>query len=155
MLIGQSQGVSNVHPKGPVDELAKVRATANKLNTHIFVPDNTALGYKIRHIEYTKVLASSDLKGLPDRYAVRMTLENPYTVMTFDFYQVPGHPEVPVERQLKWLLKKNYFEAVLSPQDTFAATRRGDRDIAFVGGLVSEPSAKEILNRLVKVYPKY
>jgi hypothetical protein len=54
---------------------------------------------------------------------------------------------------MDWLLNGGYFEGGVTKHDTFTSMKRGDLDLGFVGGLVSEPSARELMKRFVLISP--
>jgi hypothetical protein len=151
LLATQTTGVSNVVDHGPQSQHDAVMEVATMVNTALWAPDKTARGFSLRSIEMAKVPAG--FSGLGERHAVRMRFINKHTTTAFDIYQVPTSKSVNASKHMDWLLKGGYFEGGVSHLDTFVSMKRGDMDIAFVGGLVSEPSAKELLSRLVSVKP--
>jgi hypothetical protein len=150
---GSIQGVSNIHDTGPQAQHDAVAEVAAMTDSVLFAPDKTARGYSMRSIEISK-LPQGYFSGLGSRYAVRMRFINQATSSAFDLYQVSSSAKVDAVKHMSWLLKSSTFEGNVDKHDTFVSMKRGTTDLAFVGGLVSEPSAKELLKRLVKIQPQ-
>lgn len=154
-VIGASQdGVSNVRDSGPESQFSTIQDVATMLGHPLYAPDNTARGFALKAIEIVDAPKSSSLPGLETRKAVRMRFVNKSTSTAFDIYQSKTASSVDLKKHMNWLTNSNLFEASVSKQDTYAVARRGTNDIAFVGGLVSEPSAQELIKRMVKINPK-
>lgn len=148
-----NDGVLNGGAGGPSRAHNTVKSVAGMVGMALYAPDDTARGYSLTNIEYVKVGSDSSMPGLKDRYAVRMSCVNNKTKGAFDIFQSRGGGSVSPERHMQWLVGSGLFEFAKAPQDTFVAIKRGDVDIAFVGGLVSQPSAKELLSRTVLIKP--
>ncbi len=145
------EGVSNVHANGPSRHFDTVRDVARTLGRDLYAPDDTARGFSLRTVESAKIGKHKDFAGLGERTAVRMTFINKTTSTAFDIYQVPSGSKIDAAKHLRWIIGGKNFEAGIHKHDTFVAVKRGDVDLCFVGGLVSEPSAKELLSRLVLI----
>jgi len=144
-------GVSNVKDTGPQAQHEAVRDVAKMIGMSLYAPDKTARGFAMRSIEFVKV--DGGLGSLGERSAVRMRFVNKSTSTAFDIYQVKSGEGVDAKKHMDWLLKGGYFEGGVSKHDTFTSTKRGGIDLGFVGGLVSEPSAQELMKRLVLISP--
>lgn len=152
LLMADGEGVSNIKDDGPQAQHALVASMAAKLGMALFAPDKTARGFSMASIE-SVMLEGTDPFGLGRRPAVRMRFVNKGTATAFDIYEVKSSGSVNAAKHMAWLLGSGSFEGSPSPHDTVATLKRADTDLAFVGGLVSEPSALELLKRLVKISP--
>jgi len=154
-VIGASQnGVSNVKDSGPESQFATIQDVATMVGHGLYAPNNTARGFALKSIEIVDAPKSAALPGLETRKAVRMRFVNKSTSTAFDIYQSKTASSIDTKKHMNWLTRSNLFEASVSNLDTYAVARRGNNDIAFVGGLVSEPSAQELMKRMVKIDPK-
>ncbi|MFM9872822.1 MAG: hypothetical protein ACKVQS_05080 [Fimbriimonadaceae bacterium] len=151
LLASDGVGVSNVKDTGPQAQHNAVRGVAKMLGISLYAPDKTARGFSMRSIEHVKV--SGGFSSLGDRSAVRMRFVNKSTSTAFDIYQLPSSEKVDSQKHMDWLIKGGYFEGGVSKHDTFTSMKRGDMDLGFVGGLVSGPSAKELMKRFVLISP--
>lgn len=152
VLAQNGVGVSNVKDTGPQAQHTAVRDVAKMLGISLYAPDKTARGFTMRSIEFVKL--KSGFEHLGERSAVRMRFVNKSTSTAFDIYQVPSGAKVDSQKHMEWLVKGGYFEGGVSKHDTFTSMKRGEMDLGFVGGLVSEPSSKELMKRLVLISPK-
>lgn len=153
MVTGQVEGVSNVRTYGPSRSHYRVREVARMAGMGLFAPDDTARGSSLRSIEMQRVEGDGGLRGMGSRVVVRMRFVNRSTMTAFDIYQSPGVESVGADRHMRWVLESGLFEGSRSREDTYVPMRRDGMDLAFVGALVSEPSARELLRRLVLVRP--
>lgn len=154
VLAANFNGVSNLVANGPDAQHSAVKDVATMVGATLWAPDKTARGFTMRSIELVKVPASGAFAKLGERSAVRMRFINKSTSTAFDIYQLPTAESVDATKHSKWLIDGGFFEGGISHLDTFVGMKRGTMDVAFVGGLVSEPSAKELLKRLVAVEPE-
>lgn len=153
VITQHSAGVSNINAGGPSSGHAAVKEVAKATRTPLYAPDNTARGYKLSSIEYKEVAPSQHLPGLDKRFVVRMAFVNKNTMTSFSIFQSASNTKTDAGRHMKWVLSQGVFEFSQSPEETFVAIKRGANDVCFVGGLVSEPSAKQLLQRLVLIKP--
>ncbi len=151
LLTHDGVGVSNVKDTGPQAQHEAVRDVAKMIRMSLYAPDKTARGFSMRSIEFVKVKGGVGLDE--ERSAVRMRFVNKSTSTAFDIYQMKTNEAVNSQKHIDWLIKGGYFEGGVSTHDTFVSMKRGDLDLGFVGGLVSEPSAGELLKRLVLISP--
>ena len=151
ILADTGSGVNNIKETGPQAQHDAVRDVAKMVGMSLFAPDKTARGFTMRSIEMAK-LSGGEL-GMTEGYAVRMRFINKNTSTAFDIYQMKSSGSVDATKHMNWLFGKGVFEGGVSKHDTYVSLQRGGMDLAFVGGLVSEPSAKELLKRFVKISP--
>lgn len=154
ILANSGSGVSNIKDSGPEAQFSTIQEVATLAGFGLYSPNNTARGFSLKSVEIVDAPKNSQLPGLDARKAVRMRFLNKSTSTAFDIYQTKTTSSTSLEKHMKWLTHSSLFEASVSKQDTFAVARRGTTDIAFVGGLVSEPSAQELIRRMVKIDPK-
>lgn len=152
LILADGEGVSNIKETDPQAQHSHVAEVATKLGMELFAPEKTARGFSMVSIQVAE-LVGNDPFGLGKRPAVRMRFVNKSTATSFDLYEVASAPGVDAAKHLDWLLKSGTFEGGVTTHDTVSTMKRGQVDLAFVGGLVSEPSAQQLLKRLVKISP--
>lgn len=151
ILANSGSGVNNVKEINPQAQHDAVRDVAKMTGMSLYAPDKTARGFTMRSIEMAK-LPGGEL-GTKEGYAIRMRFINKNTSTAFDIYQTKGSASMDATKHMNWLLGKGVFEGGVSKHDTVVSIKRDTMDLAFVGGLVSEPSAKELMKRFVKISP--
>jgi hypothetical protein len=114
------------------------------LDFTLYRPAQAAPGYS---------LTQAVLFAQPDgRKTVRLTYTNPQSRNQFDLVQAPARGEGS-ESHMRSILDKREVQLELWADTTFVTLRRGKVDMAFVGTLVSEPSALQLLKN-TQPWPK-
>ncbi len=134
-------GVSNIQDSGPESQYSQIRKAAVSAGYDLLAPDNTARGFKLSLVE---VATSHPAK------AVHMRFVNEQTTIAFDIFQAPASGE-DARSHMKQVIQGGFFECEIAQFETFVALRVDAVDVALVGGLISEPSAKELIKRMHKV----
>lgn len=133
-------GVSNVQDSGPESQYSQIQKVARQVGYDLYAPDNTARGFKLGKLEFAK----------SDSLAVHMRFVNDSTTTAFDIFQAPASG-TDAHNHMKSIIQGGPFESGIHEFDTFVTLRLDSLDVALVGGLISEPSAKELLKRMRKI----
>lgn len=145
--------VNNLKEVSPVNSHAKIKDFAQELGRALYVPDDTARGYELNEIQTVIVPADPSFPQLNKRTATRLTFTNKYTSGSFDVFQVPSTADTSTSKQVHWILGKGLFEFHLTKHHTLVYDKFGQNDVFLAGTLISEPSAKILLSKFVRIAP--
>ncbi len=110
-----------------------------------------AIGYELIKAETVKVEVDENLPGLPAREALHLTYMNKASKNIFDIIQSPGGAKVNTRWHIKRLMSVTPFGLQMDETTTLITKRIGNTDVGFMATLISEPSAKYLVDRLVKI----
>lgn len=108
----------------------------------LFVPDESAIGYKHTGTEI------SELEG---RKVVRLTYTNAKAQNSFDLFEYPASGTVG--SGLDRIIQAKVFTVGIMEGDVVVSVRKGKTDVSLVGSLMSNPSARKMLERVVPFRP--
>lgn len=147
------QTVSNDKEKSPKDSHIVIKDVAKMANLSLYAPDASLKGYTLKSIELGEIPTDAKFGNANSKIAVRMVFLNKSTSSVIELIQRKTTASFKPVDHLKWLFSSKIFDTGLSPESTFVAQKIGANDIGLQGGLISEPSAKIVLSKLVKVNP--
>lgn len=146
--------VNNGKETTPVAAYQQVQEVAKMLGTTLYVPDKSLKGYGLRIIDVATVPANTSFPGLKERSAVRLCFLNRATMSSLEIIQIPSDDKTNSTNHTKWVFNGKFFDTGLVQGHSFVAGKRGTMDVALQGGLISEPSAKIVLEKLVAISPQ-
>lgn len=117
------------------------QASANAQFT-LFIPDESAIGYK--H-------SGTEMAEMEGRKVVRLTYTNSKAQNSFDLIEYPAAGAIG--SGLSRIMDAKTFNVGIMEGDVVVSIRKGKTDVTLVGSLMSNPSAKKMLERVVPFRP--
>jgi len=108
----------------------------------LYVPDESAIGYR---------LSGTEIAELEGRKVVRLTYTNVKVQNSFDLFEYPSAGAVG--SGLAKIVDSKAFNIGIMEDDTVVSIRKGKTDVSLVGSLMSNPSAKKMLERVMPFRP--
>lgn len=108
-----------------------------KVNFTVFKPNSAPIGYQLVRAD---VVANGK--------AIRLTYLNRDSKNSFDLLETTANGS-SASQNIKSLINSGSTGVEITSDSTFVTTRKGGTDVAFVGTLISQPSAKKVVDSLV------
>lgn len=143
--------VLNLETASPKQAHSAISDVAKMVGYDLYAPNEIARGYTLRSITLADIPTSTSFSGLKERKAVRMTFVNSKTSAAFDIVQSKTNKSTNSATHMKWIINRGSFEMAITKHHTVVYQKFGNNDVAFVGTLISEPSAKILLSQCKKI----
>lgn len=147
------QTVNNGRERNPKDSHQVIRDIAKLTNMSLYAPESSLKGYLLNSIEIADIPVDKKFPGLNKRVAVRMVFLNKSTTSVIELIQTPSAKSIIAKDHTKWLFSGKFFATGLMADNTFVAQKLGSNDVGMQGGLISEPSAKIVMGKMVEIKP--
>lgn len=108
-----------------------------KVNFTVFKPNSAPIGYQLVRAD---VVANGK--------AIRLTYLNRDSKNSFDLLETAASGSSAASN-IKNLINTGSTGVEVTSDSTFVTMRKGSTDVAFVGTLISQPSAKKVVDSLV------